>query len=135
MTLRSFYSVLSDDLAESKDWFVGLFDYQVEFDSDWFVHLQPPGTPGVELGILLRSHEIVPEMVGGDQTGGILTIVVEDVDGFHQKVVSRGVPVIEPPRDLFYGQRRMLIKDPNGLMIDVSSDCEPDPEWLASLSG
>jgi hypothetical protein len=135
MALRSFYSVLSDDVGETRDWFVGLFDYQVEFDNNWFVHLQPPNAPGVELGILLRTHETVPEAFRGQPMGGILTIVVDDVDSFYEEVISDGTNVIEPPRDLFYGQRRMLIADPNGLMIDVSSECEPDPEWLATLGG
>jgi predicted enzyme related to lactoylglutathione lyase len=129
---RNFYSVLSDDLAATRDWYVSLFGYRVEFDSDWFVHLQSTD-PDVELGILASDHEIVPAAVRGQPSGGILTIVVEDVDAVHRQAVDRGVDVVESPRNLFYGQRRMLLVDPNGLIIDVSSECPPDPDWLASL--
>ena len=135
MPSRNFYSVLSDDLPASRDWYVGLFGYRVEFDSDWFVHLQSADAPDVEFGILARDQDIVPDRVRARPSGGMVTIVVEDVDALHQRAIERGVEVIEPPRDLFYGQRRMLMIDPNGSVVDASSECAPDPEWLASLGG
>lgn len=134
MPQRSFFNVLSDDLAASRDFYVDLFGYQVTFDSDWFVHLGDPDAEALEVGILRRDHEIVPPSVRDRPTGGLLTIVVDDVDAVHQEVLARGIEIFEEPRDLFYGQRRMLITDPNGLMIDVSSECDPDPDWLATLS-
>lgn len=134
MIKRSFFSVLSDDLSGTRQWYVDLFGYQVTFDSDWFVHLQSPDAATIELGILLRSHSIVPTISRGAVTGGMLAIVVDDVDQLHKKAVSLGVAVLEPPRDMFYGQRRMLLTDPNGLLVDASSECPPDPAWLSSLS-
>ena len=65
--------------------------------------------------------------------GVLLTIVVPDVDAVHRLVLERGLDLVEPPRDLFYGQRRMLLRDPNGVVLDVSSPCEPAKEFLASL--
>lgn len=135
MPVRNFYSVFSDDLPASRDWYVNLFGYQAAFDSDWFVHLRSPGNELLELGILLRSHEIVPQAYRGAPTGGMLSIVVEDVDSVFHAAETAEVVVHEAPRDLFYGQRRMLLQDPNGLLIDVSSECPPDPQWLASVMG
>lgn len=132
--LRGFFSVTSDDLTASRDWYVGLLGYEVEFDSDWFVHLRDPANPCLELGILSRSHEVVPERVRSVPTGGFVTLVVEDVDAVHRHAQERGVEVLEEPTDQFYGQRRMLVVDPNGLVLDISSECPPDPDWLASLS-
>lgn len=132
MISRNFFSVLSDDLAASRDWYVDRFGYRVNFDSDWFVHLQAPSADAVELGIMDRHGELVPQAFRQAPAGGILTIVVADVDAIHGKMA--GDTVIEPPRDLFYGQRRMLVVDPNGLLIDVSAACDPDPEWMASLA-
>lgn len=135
MPSRNFYSVVSDDLPGTRDWYVELFGYRVEFDSDWFVHLQSVDAPAVELGILARDHEIVPERIRQQPSGGMVTIVVDDVDALQRRAIDRGAEVIETPRDLFYGQRRMLLVDPNGLVVDASSECPPDPEWLASLGG
>ncbi len=135
MITRSFYSIASADLARSRDWYVELFGYEVGFDSDWFVHLQAAGQPALELGILARDHAVVPEAARSGSAGGLLTIVVDDVDAIHRLAERRGVRIVEAPTDLFYGQRRMLLADPDGYVVDVSSECEPDPVWLASLGG
>lgn len=131
MPSRLFYTVTRDDLAGSRDWYVELFGFVVEFDSDWFVQLRSPTNESLEFGIIAQDHDIVPEAIRQSPSGGMLTIVVDDVDEIHDRVLAAGVEVLEPPRDLFYGQRRMLITDPNGLTLDVSSECPPDAEWLA----
>ena len=80
MPERAFFSVLSADVATSTDWYVSLFGYQVEFDSDWFVHLRDPDNPLLELGIMAIGHEIVNERMRSAPTGGSITLVVDDVD-------------------------------------------------------
>lgn len=132
---RNFLTVLTDHLAKSRDWYVELLGYGVDFDSDWFVHLQSPQNASVELGLLARSHDLVPRGYRAAPAGGMLTVVVADVDPVFKLAQARGEKVIEAPEDQFYGQRRMLVADPNGLLVDVSSECAPDPEWLDSLKG
>lgn len=133
MPQRSFYSVFSADLVRAKDWYISLFGYRVEFESDWFIHLQDSANPALEIGLIARDHEIVPHGSTGSPVGGMLTLVVDDVDVLHRRATEAGLDIVEAPRDLFYGQRRMLLADPDGLLVDVSSECAPDPEWLASL--
>ncbi len=134
MLQRAFFSILSTDLPRSLAWYTSLFGYRVEFDSGWFVHLQNPDNPALELGLIARDHEIVTEQMRTTPIGGLITLVVDDVDRFEAKAEAAGVEIIERPVDLFYGQRRMLIADPDGQIIDVSSECDPDPQWVASLS-
>lgn len=132
MIQRSFFNIFSDHLSETRDFYIGLFGYAVAFESDWFIHLQAPENKALELGIIRRDHDIVhPEY--RERAGGMLTIVVPDVDALVSLAKERGVRVIEEPRDLFYGQRRALLVDPNDTLLDVSSECPPDPEWLATL--
>lgn len=50
-----------------------------------------------------------------------------------QAAQARGVEIVEPPRDLFYGQRRVLVRDPAGTLVGVSSECAPDPTWMARV--
>lgn len=133
MPQRNFYSLFSTDPARSAAWYVSLFDYRIEFESDWFVHLQDPANDSIEFGLIARTHDIVPEQFRAEPAGGMLTVVVDDVDVLHQRAEEVGATVVEIPRDLFYGQRRLLLLDPDGLLLDVSSECPPDPAWLASL--
>jgi catechol 2,3-dioxygenase-like lactoylglutathione lyase family enzyme len=130
---RAFVCIFSNHLAETRDFYVSLFGWRVAFDSDWFVHLQATDNASIELGIVRRDHEIVPQGFAASPTGFMVTLVVPDVDAVHRLVVERGIELIEAPRNLFYGQRRMLLRDPNGTLVDVSSECPPAPEFLASL--
>ncbi len=134
MIQRAFASVFATDLPAVRDFYVSLFGWKVTFDSDWFVHLQASVDENIELGIVRRDHEIVPEAFRDAPRGTMITIVVDDVDALHRTVEERGIEVVEAPRNLFYGQRRMVLRDPAGTMVDVSSECEPDAEWLATLA-
>ena len=133
MPSRLFPNVLSTDLARSRQWYLSLLGFEVAFDSDWFVHLRSPTEEGVTLGILAVDQEIVAPAMAERPTGGVITIVVEDVDIIHAAAEEAGATIVEPPRNLFYGQRRLLLADPDGQLIDVSSPCDPDPDWLATL--
>lgn len=130
---RAFATIFSDKLESVRDFYVKLFGWRVDFDSDWFVHLQAPENASIELGILRRDHEIVPEAFRAAPRGMMITVVVPDVDVVHQLASAQGLPIVEAPRDLFYGQRRMLLRDPEGTLVDVSSECSPSAEFLASL--
>lgn len=130
---RVFSNVLSKDLEVSRAFYVDLFGWKIAFHSDWFIHLQAPDNPGLELGLLKRDHGIVPDAYRRPPQGMLLTVVVDDVDALFERAQSLGHEVLEAPRNLFYGQRRMLLQDPDGTLVDVSSECPPDPAWLASL--
>ena len=128
-------TMLSDDLERARDWYVQRLGYRVQFDSDWFVQLRAVHNEAVELGILKRDHDIVPAAYRSARAGVMLTVVVDDVDRVYAAAVRAGDEIVESPRNLFYGQRRLLLKDPDGMLVDVSSECDPDPDWLASLTG
>ena len=133
MVERMFNNVVCDDPATTARWYCDLFGFVVAFESDWFVHLQDPARTSLELGLLARGHSVVAEPARQQPVGGITTIVVDDVDVIHQRAIELGATVDEEPTDLFYGQRRMVLTDPAGQLVDVSSPCPPDPDWLASL--
>lgn len=133
MITRGFANIVASDLPATKAWYVELLGWATEFDSDWFVHLKAPDVPGVELGIIAAGHQIVPEALEAEPRGVLLTVVVDDVDNTHDQAIRQGYEVVEQPRDLFYGQRRMILRDPAGTLVDVSSECEPSPDFLATL--
>jgi hypothetical protein len=58
----------------------------------------------------------------GSQANGVLpTFVVADVEAAHGQAVAMAAEVVEPPRDMPYGQRRLLLRDPAGVLVDVSA--------------
>ena len=117
---RSMTNICSDNLKKSKTFYTTLFDFDIAFNSDWFVQLVSQENQ-LELGLVDRKHEIVPEAFQQIPAGFYITFVVEDVSSIFEKAKEFGFSVIQEPHDTFYGQRRLLLKDPDGTLVDVSA--------------
>lgn len=134
---RAFPTILSDRLPDTRDFYVRLLGFEVVFDSEYYVALatrpEDEGEPVCELGVWAVGHELVPPPYRADPAGIVLTFVVDDVDAVHVTARRQGMPVVAPPRDQFYGRRRMLVTDPNGLLVDVSTPSTPSPEFRAEM--
>ncbi len=113
-------NICSDNLAASRDFYTKLFDFKVDFDSDWFVHLISKDK-NLELGIIDRTNEIVPKDFQNNPQGFYVTFVVDNADEIFRIAESEKFEIISEPKDTFYGQRRLLLKDPNGTLVDISS--------------
>ncbi len=117
---RLLVNLCTRDLEASKAFYTDLFSFKVNFDSDWFVQLVSE-KHGFELGLIQNDHEVVPQGTQGNPQGFYLTLVVEDVDKIYQVAQSQGIEIIEPPSLTPYGQKRMILKTPEGANLDVSS--------------
>ena len=118
---RMFFNIMSSDVARAKAFYVSLLEMSVHFDSNWFVVLKPAGDTPFELGIIDKNHEIAPKEALGPISGIYPTFVVEDVNVVHSRAMEMAADIVEEPTDMFYGQRRMLVRDPDGMIIDISS--------------
>ena len=132
---RSFPTVLSDRLPETRDFYVALLGFEVAFDSDWYVALTLlDGDEAHELAIWAVGHELVPPPYRADPAGVIVTFMVDDVDAVHAEARRLRLPLVAPPRDLFHGRRQMLVTDPNGMLVEISSPSTPSPAFTAELA-
>ena len=122
--MRILTNICSDDLQSSKTFYVDLLGLSVKYDSDWYIQLCSPENSEIEYGIVKRDHELVPVPYQQKPTGMYVTFVVSDVDVVYKKAVDMGLPIIQEPRNEFYGQRRFLTRDPNGCLIDICSPWE-----------
>ncbi len=117
---RMMTNICSDNLAESKVFYTKLFDFNINYDSDWFVSLISKDKQ-LELGIIQRTNEIVPDGFQNNPQGFYMSLVVDNADEVFAIAKMEGFEILSEPTDTFYGQRRLLLKDPNGALIDVSS--------------
>jgi len=113
-------NICTDDLARSRDFYSSLFDFKVEYDSDWFVHLISKDKQ-LELGLIDRTNELVPKDFQNHPQGFYITFVVDNVDETFKIADSENFEVLSEPANTSYGQRRFLLKDPNGSLLDISS--------------
>lgn len=114
-------NICSDNLCESKRFYVELLGFKIKYDSEWYVQLSSPEDSEIEYGIIQRNHDLVPKEYQHLPNGMYVTFVVSDVDSVYKKAIELDLPIIQEPRNEFYGQRRFLTKDPDGCLIDISS--------------
>ncbi len=122
--MRILTNICTDNLQQSKEYYVELLGLNVKYDSDWYVQLSSPDDPEIEFGIIQRDHELIPTEYQQKPNGMYVTFVVADVDAAYQKALEMGVRILQEPRNEFYGQRRFLTQDPNGCLIDICSPFE-----------
>ena len=122
--------VYSDDLQKSKKFYGDLLGLVPMFDSDWVVQMTSKDNQSLNLTLQLRTHDSIPEAFRKNPQGVSVAFVVPDVDAVFKTAQSMELEIVQPPKNEEYGQRRFLTLDPNGLLIDVSSDCEPSAEFV-----
>lgn len=113
-------NICSDNLIESSAFYTRLFDFQIAYESDWFIHLIGKDKQ-FELGIIDRTSEILPKDYQNLPQGFYVTFVVDNADDIYELAKAANFEVVEKPHNTFYGQRRLLLKDPSGALVDVSS--------------
>jgi uncharacterized glyoxalase superfamily protein PhnB len=59
----------------------------------------------------------VSSFSGDGVSGGVVYLVVDDVDALHAELVAKGVPIDLRPTDQTWGNREMYVKDPDGNSI------------------
>lgn len=113
-------NICSDKLMQSKDFYTKLFDFRIDYYSDWFVHLISKDQQ-LELGIIDKINQIVHKEYQNVPQGFYITFAVDNADDVYAIAKNQSFEVVEKPTDTFYGQRRLLLKDPKGTLVDVSS--------------
>lgn len=130
MKLQSFYPiVVTERLAECRDFYRRWFGLEPVFESTWFV-LLGAGVGAATIAFMRPDHPSAPpgpEPFSGK--GMCLEFQVEDVRIEHRRFSEQGAPIELPLRDEPFGQRRFGLFDPAGVWIDVVEQIEPAPGW------
>lgn len=121
---RVLFNVLCKDIGASVAFYRKLFGLETVYESDWFVVLSPAGQPSVQIGLIDQVSEFTPRHAWGMHEGTYLTFVVEDVIDVMDRARAMGAEIVSEAIALDYGQTRGLIRDLNGMVIDVSTPTE-----------
>jgi catechol 2,3-dioxygenase-like lactoylglutathione lyase family enzyme len=108
---RAVPNIRSDRPADTRDFFVDLFGFEVAMDLDWVMTLASPDDPAVQITIISSDDMAAPG----------ITVGVADVDAVHAKAVERGLEIAYPLRDEEWGVRRFMLRDPSGTVVNVVS--------------
>ena len=110
-TKRAVPNIRSDQPAETRDFFVELFGFEVAMDLGWVVTVASPANPSAQVTIISNDDPAAPG----------ISVGVDDVDAVHAKAVELGLEVAYPLRDEEWGVRRFMLREPSGTVINVVS--------------
>jgi uncharacterized glyoxalase superfamily protein PhnB len=108
---RAVPNIRSDRPAETRDFFVDLFGFDVAMDLGWVMTLASPDNPSAQITIVGSDDMAAPG----------ISVGVADVDAVHAKAVERGLEIAYSLRDEEWGVRRFMLRDPNGTVVNVVS--------------
>ncbi|MGB7183953.1 MAG: VOC family protein [Burkholderiaceae bacterium] len=131
MKCTQYYPVIQTlDVAASSAFYQQHFGFEPAFDSDWYVHLQLAGDPAVNLALVQAEHETVPKANRGVTSGLILSFEVADATQEFERLTELGLDMASQLKDEAFGQRHFMVRDPNGILIDIIEPIEPSAEFL-----
>lgn len=136
MDVSSFYPVIcTTRVADTRDFYVEMFGFEITFEADWYVSLRRDGEPAYELAVLDASHPTLPEGYRQPVAGLLLNFEVADVDGEYRRLVDgRGIEPVLTLRSEEFGQRHFIIADPAGSLVDVITEIPPSAEFADSFA-
>lgn len=112
-------------------WFTEHLGFHPLVDLGWYVSTQHPDHDGLRVDFVRHDHATWVEPSAGVR-GAMLAFVVPDVDTRHELLVAAGVPILKEPVTEPWGQRRLQVTGPDGLVVELVQPVEPDPEWMAA---
>jgi len=136
MQFTSLYPLIQvRDVAATSKFYREHFGFTPVFESDWYVQLRGPSAAGHELAVIAYDHDSIPPEGREPTRGVILSFEVEDAAADAARLEAAGVRIAQPLRDEVFGQRHVIVADPNDILIDIITPIEPDADWLAAQQG
>ncbi|WP_239491147.1 VOC family protein [Luteitalea sp. TBR-22] len=118
--MKLWTGIVTDQLQASKAFYTRFFDARVIYEGEdgWVVVL---GIGEGELAFmrpgLASQAPIFRAAFGG--AGVWIAIDVEDAGREYQRLLALDAPIEEPLRDEPWGDRHFVLRDPNGIGVDV----------------
>lgn len=115
-------------LRESREFFVRYLGMHVLFEASWIVMLSHTETAAISLGLMSSDH---PSSPPGPETfdarGMILTLQTDDAQALFDSLAAEAARITHPLTDAPWGQRRFMLTEPSGIVVDVVQQIEARP--------
>ena len=98
--------IITEKLAESKDFYTQVLQFGVTFENDFYLLLHTPNQEA-EISFLLPNHPSQQPL-------------------FQKPFTQQGVPIAIALREEPWGDRHFAIIDPNGIGIDIVTYSAPE---------
>lgn len=115
-----FPGIVSARYNETWDFYTDVLGFRTVDEWDTFVHLEHPC--GARISILREeTDEESSELVSATDGRGLwLNLEVADLDAEYLRLAGREVTGLSSPEQRPTGERRFVLRDPNGILIFVT---------------
>ncbi len=88
------------------------------FRQEFTYRIDEPNPDPCYMGLTRDGVELHVSSFSGDGVaGGVVFLLVDDVDALHAELVAKGVPIDLAPTNQSWGNREMYVKDADGNSI------------------
>ncbi|MFI1994659.1 VOC family protein [Actinoplanes sp. NPDC020271] len=114
-----------EDVEVSSKFLVDHFGYVEQMAADGFASLSRPDG-AVDIALHRRGLEVLPPELRDVVVGGtIVAFVVDDLDAEQERLRAEGVEPSLPIREEPWGERLLLVTDPNGVVYELAEWADP----------
>ncbi len=117
-------AVTTSRIDECRDFYVGRLGAEPVFDCGWYLIVRFGADSATLAFMSPRNDRDVPCR----PEGLVLNIRVKDVDAEHARLAALGLDVPDPESHP-WGDRSFSLRDPNGILLCIYMDIEPDEEY------
>jgi catechol 2,3-dioxygenase-like lactoylglutathione lyase family enzyme len=105
--------------AAAEEFYCGRLGFRQEFA----YRIDEPNPDPCYMGLTRDGVELHVSSFSGDGvSGGVVFVLVDDVDALHAELVANGVPIALAPTDQSWGNREMYVEDADGNSIRFVRD-------------
>ena len=122
--------VSTEKLTESKEFYLKYLQFQILFENDWYIQLESQDK-SLQIAFVMPNHESQPAIFQSrfEGSGIFHTIEVDNADQELDRLKTMGIEISLSVRDEPWGERHFAIKDPNGIIINISQLIPPSGEY------
>jgi uncharacterized glyoxalase superfamily protein PhnB len=99
------------DASVGHDFYVDFLGLRQEFDLGWVTSFRSPENRSIQVSLVSRDAS-APE-------DAAISVAVDDVDAAYAEARQRGYEIVHPLTHEPWGARRFLVRDPNGIVVNV----------------
>ena len=113
--------IITKKIDESKKFYTEILDFEVKFESDWFILLNVNNKPYNELAFMLPEQTQTRKTYFQEEynKGLWLILEVENIHSFYEKIKTKKVKIDLELIEEEWGDIHFTILDPNGIGIDI----------------
>ena len=130
--LHQYPIICTNRLVETVNFYEDHFDFIPEIQMDEYVLLKHSVYEDRYLAFLDVTCPILPKEAQKVSSGIIINFPVKNVDAAYQQAYWEGLDIVEEPKAAKCGRKHFLIRDPNGIYLDVMQNDKVSEEYLVA---